>query len=536
MLPIVLSNIISRNKETEIGKKWNFQSIKTLEDYRNNVPLTDYEDYRPYIERMVEKGEDNLLTIGKVVYYSPTSGTTSKSKLLPRFIAPGSKAGSFAFEQTLLLASWHQGLSTPLGVPIIPGSNADIGALIDRDPSQFVAPPEAYQITDFMSAIYVQMVFGLKTSSVKTILSGFCPTVLTAFNLLTQEWEQMASDIRNGALKPSLNLTESQRITLQEAMGDGDTQRADEIVVIMSDSERCGYFKSLAGKLWPNLSSVVAIAGGSFATYIPPLEHYLGDKIRIGSPIYIATEGMFGVNKWLHNRVSAYSLLTSQVFFEFIPLANADSNELKTTLLAEEIKVGEMYEIIVTTSGGLYRYRMGDIIKVLEEGNESEPPVIDVLGRKKLVLSICGEKVTDYQLTAAITATTRPDGPWNQVFIQGYMMTADVKSIPPAYRLWVELSPSMHTSGSDTQATLAKGAMCVDKKVVEMNVLYADFRTRNMIGPPTVSEVNSGTFDTVIDTLKKRSLVTKSQLKVPNITADTHLIKVLQESAKVSTQ
>ena len=75
---------------------------------------------------------------------------------------------------------------------------------------------------------------------------------------------------------------------------------------------------------------------------------------------------MFGVNKWLHSRVSAYSLLTSQVFFEFIPLVNTDSNEPKTTLLAKEIKVGEMYEIIVTTPGGLYRYRMGDIVKVLE--------------------------------------------------------------------------------------------------------------------------------------------------------------------------
>ena len=60
MLPKVLSNIILHNKDTEIGKKLNFQSIKTLEDYRNNVPLTDYEDYRPYIERMIEKGEDNL--------------------------------------------------------------------------------------------------------------------------------------------------------------------------------------------------------------------------------------------------------------------------------------------------------------------------------------------------------------------------------------------------------------------------------------------------------------------------------------------
>ena len=488
MLPTILSNIISHNKVTEIGKKWNFQSIKTTEDYRNNVPLTDYEDYRPYIERMVEKGEDNLLTTDKVVYYCPTSGTTSKSKLIPQFVAPETVPLSLAFEQTLLLVSRHQDLSTPLDVPIIPRLNAAVGALITHDPSQFIAPPEAYKITDFTSAIYVQMVFGLKTSSVKTILAGFCPTVLTAFNLLSQEWEQMVGDIRNGTIKPSLNITEKQRITLTEAMGDGDPQRANELVAILSDSARCGDFKSLASQLWPSLSSVAAIAGGPFATYIPQLQHYLGDKICIGSPGYGASEGMFGVNKWLHSRVSAYSLLTSQVFFEFIPLANADSNEPKTTLLAKEIKVGEMYEIIVTTPGGLYRYHMGDIIKVLEEGNESEPPVIDVLGRKKLVLSICGEKVTDYQLTAAITAATRPDGPWNQVFIQGYMMTADVKSVPPAYRLWVELSPSVHMSSRDIQATLAKGVMYVDEKVAEINILYTDSKEQgSLMSTPVVT-------------------------------------------------
>ena len=78
MLPKVLSNIILHNKDTEIGKKLNFQLIKTLEDYRNNVPLTDYEDYRPYIERMVEKGEDNLLTIDKL------SITVRPVELLPK--------------------------------------------------------------------------------------------------------------------------------------------------------------------------------------------------------------------------------------------------------------------------------------------------------------------------------------------------------------------------------------------------------------------------------------------------------------------
>ena len=102
----VLSSIISRNKDTEIGKKYNFSSIKTIEDYRNNVPLSDYEDYRSYIERMVEKGEENLLSPNKVTYYSPTSGTTSSSKLIPKFTPPGSEA-SLKFDKVGVCCILH---------------------------------------------------------------------------------------------------------------------------------------------------------------------------------------------------------------------------------------------------------------------------------------------------------------------------------------------------------------------------------------------------------------------------------------------
>ena len=171
---------------------------------------------------------------------------------------------------------------------------------------------------------------------------------------------------------------------------------------------------------------------------------------------------------------------------------------------------------------------------MLEEGDASEPPVIDVLGRKSIVLSIFGEKVTDYQLVSAITAATGPGGPWNQCFIQGYMMTASPNSIPPVYQLWIEFSPRAQTSNSDVDigAVLSEGTAYVDKKLTEMNVLYAHYRVGNMIAPMSVTEVNTGTFVTIVSTLKKRSLVTENQLKVPCITADPQLIEVLQRSRK----
>lgn len=83
-----LRDILSKSAETEIGKKWNFASIFTLEDYRKRVPLTTYEVYRPYIDQMVTHGTENLIATGRVIFYAPTSGTLSKGKLFPRFSHP----------------------------------------------------------------------------------------------------------------------------------------------------------------------------------------------------------------------------------------------------------------------------------------------------------------------------------------------------------------------------------------------------------------------------------------------------------------
>ena len=117
-------------------------------------------------------------------------------------------------------------------MPIVPSSNAAFKPMIDHNPSQFIAPKEAYEITDFPTSLYIQVLFGLRTS-IKSILTALCSTVLAALNVLAQEWEQTANDIRNGTLKSSLKLTDSQRSALEEAMGGGDPQRAYKIVKII---------------------------------------------------------------------------------------------------------------------------------------------------------------------------------------------------------------------------------------------------------------------------------------------------------------
>lgn len=522
MAMTILFDVLSRNKDTEIGKKWKFASISTVQDYRSNVPLTDYEDYRPYVDRMVEKGENNLIVNGKVTYYAPTSGTTSKSKLIPRFVTESTRRFPLQYNQLMLLTCWYTHTYTPAGVPIIPGSTADVGAAVGANPASFAAPLEAYKIHDVKTALYVQLVLGLKNPSVDCIVATFCTTVVTAFNLLAQEWRQMIEDIKTGSLTQLPDLPEEQRTVLQGVMGKPDPQRAEKLLDMFLDAKSVD-FEGIAHRLWPKLTVVYALAGGTLSTYIPQVQHYMGSEIHLFSDMYLSSEGVLGINKWPGQHISAYSLNTDSVFFEFIPLSEAGSKSPTKVLLAEEVEKGDSYEIVITTQEGLYRYRLGDLVKVLEPSCGTKPPMIEVLGRVKMTLHLHA-KLNDFHIGAAICALAK--GPWRKCLIEEYMVTAETKCIPPKYKFWIEPSSSDMLDAS----LLAISAALVDKELTDANVDYAAARSANMLALPAVAIVNSGTFGLVMEVLKRRSPVAETQMKMPHVTTDSAIIQVLEDN------
>ena len=526
MTSSTLFRILSDNTETEIGKRWDFASIHSLEAFRRNVPLTCYDDYQPYIERMVEKGEKNLIARGEVVFYAPTSGTTSKSKLLPRFSSPTLK---FSTKKNLLLLCWHKDTTTSLGVPIKSASCAVIGATIDADPSAYAAPIEAYKIDDMTTALYVQLVFGLLDPSVENIWSPFCPTVLTAIKLLIEEWKQMVDNIRTGVLKQSLRITDAQKKVLEESMGGPNSQRADDLEAIFNQSNSEN-FEALAFRLWPKLVTVDALGSGPLSFYVPKVKYYLGKEVCLFSSVYAASEGpgLFGINKEPFSHPSAYSLLTDKIFFEFIPIAEVESENPKV-YLAEEVKEGEVYEIVLTTNEGLYRYRIGDIVKIIEVfSNGSQSPLIDLLGRTK-TLSLHSEKLSDFHVSKALDALG--NGPWKQYTVKDFIVTADLKPIPPRHQFWLEITPA-YPCVDITASERTAGEAFLDTQLAKINGSYASGREKNMISSPKITLLTSGTFAKIIEVLKQRSPVTEAQLKMPRTTTDPELIAVLETNLK----
>ena len=429
---------------------------------------------------------------------------------------------------------WHKNKVTQLGVPITPANTAVIGATIDNDPSIYAAPRDAYTIQDMTTALYVQLLFGLKDTTVEIIWSPFSTTALAAFTIIEKRWEQLVFDIRNGSLNSALNLTVTQAMTIKGAIGGPDPKRADELQLIFEEA-RSTNFESLALKLWPKLSIVDALAGGSFAAYIPRLNHYLGADVDLYSSVYAASEGpgIFGINKWPHEHISAYSLQTTKVFFEFIPLTEVDSVN-PTVLVAEEIKANEVYELVLTTTEGLYRYRIGDLIKVLKVSpDSSEPPVVDILGRTKMTLSVYAEKLNEFHLTAAFSALC--NGPWKSLSVADFIVTANFRTVPPHHNFWIGIE--VHKSEPDSMQEhgvspdyLMEGASFIDTQLAEVNGSYASGRSQNFIGPPRIILVAAETFRAIVKRLKMTSPVTETQLKIPHITSNPELIDTLQEN------
>ena len=517
-----LLRIVSRSANTEIGKRWNFAAIQSVDDFRRNVPLTDYEVYRPYIQRMVDNGEKDLVAVcGDVVYYAPTSGTTSKSKLIPKYanfkgdeMDHATQVGKTVMFANMLKSEW-----APHGVPIIPVTANFLRALFSAEPNTYPAPSKAYYIADLSDALYVQMVFALKVApNTSVIASIFISTLISAFNVLANEWPKIVADIRKGTLKSSLKLDAEERESLEQAMNGPNAVRADELQLIF-ESASVTKFKEIVPQIWPCVDLVSVLCSGEFSHYIPRLQYFLGDAISLFSFSYASSEGLLGVNKWPYKCVSAYALLPQSIFYEFIPLSQAERPN-PDVLLIDEVKVGEYYEIVMTTGEGFYRYRVGDIVTVVEISPEG--PVVDVIGRKKMCINLIGCKLYGFQVSDAVGAFIEHFK--KQSTDYDYLISSDTSVVPSRYVIWLECdSGDSHFSASDATAV-------IEAHLKSSNVDYKETVESGHIGPLAVELVKPGTIAEVKRILKQRSAVGEMQMKLPRVVWDMELLKLLKDS------
>jgi hypothetical protein len=524
----VLMGIINKNVDTEFGRIYGFSEIHDAADFKKKVPLHTYDDYEKYIMRMC-RGEKNILVAEDVEYFGMTSGTTGKQKYIPITRNGRRTASAYMgiFPQRILYKnfkdkwSYGRGLSltdmtisgyTEGGIPVNSATSGGMRSIKKIIPLIWTTPVEVMSMGKNVETIYLHLLFALKESNL-TYLSGvFISSILDLFRYLEDHYQELVEDIRKGRISRRIKMDENLRKKLLQKLYP-DAGRADFL-----EREFKKGFKGIARRIWPKLIYIASVSGANFSIYDDKVSWYT-DNLPIYSSAYAASESVIGVNA--HVDKYSYVIVPKTSFFEFIPVENMYEKEPETKNI-NELEVGKEYEIVLTNLSGLYRYRLGDVIKVVSFYNNS--PEVQFMYRKNQLLNMVSEKTTEDHALHALMCTFKKLG----CSFYDYTVFGDNSISPGKYIFFVEVK---EISNSLLYKDLSS---MLDEELCKANIAYGRQRLNRKLASVELRLVLPGTFDL----LKKKIIAggaSKNQVKIPRVLRDRNMIEfIMKRSEKPS--
>lgn len=352
----LLLSLVNTAQKTLFGREHDFENIRSVKDFQDRVAVSDYEDLKPYIER-VKKGQSNILWTETPEYFAKTSGTTSGSKYIP--ISKEGMPFQIAGAQSAL---FHY---------INKKNNADFvnGKMIFLQGS-----PE------------LEEVFGIKTGRLSGIVAHHIPNYLQKNRL--PSWETNIMEDWEAKVDKVIEETERENMTLISGIPPW---------LIM-------YFEKLTEKhgkkikqLFPNLQLIVT-GGVNYEPYRDKMEDLLGGSVDI-IQTFPASEGFFAFQDD-YTKEGLLLLTNHGIFYEFIPLEDYGKPGARRLTL-KEIELNKDYALILTTNSGLWAYSIGDVVRFISK----DPYRVLVSGRTKHFTSAFGEHVIAFEVEEAMKAT-----------------------------------------------------------------------------------------------------------------------------------
>jgi hypothetical protein len=476
---------IARHANSDFGRAYGFSSIRTAADFRRQVPVLTYADHQPYIERVLEGDVDALFAPGtQILMFATTSGTTGEPKRLPitrelfreykkgwRMWAAGAYGDHFALlsRKTLQLTSdWQQTLA-PSGVPCgqISGLAASTRPFVAS--MVFTPPSQVSRIHDYAAKQYTTLRLALATRRVGTIITANPSTLIEFARRADLERQALIRDIYDGTL--SADIPEAVRESLRWHIARRRPARARQLERLI---EQHGAL--LPKDTWPNLGLLAVWTGGSVHIFLQQLARLYGDA-AIRDHGLSASEGRMTIP--IADGTSAGLLDFYHHYFEFIPIEEHEHPN-PTVLEADELEAGRDYFILLTTSGGLYRYDIHDVVRCV--GFEGRAPLIEFLNKGKNFSSLTGEKLSEYQVIRAVESAFQELRLPTETFT-----LAPVVEERSRYVLLVE--PRAH------RGRLAELAARVQANLARINEEYGDKCASGRLQPVEVREVPAGTWN-----------------------------------------
>lgn len=494
----LLLKILRENSQTEFGKEHNFERISSVEEFRERVPINDYNKLEPYITR---QQEGNLeLTVAEPVFYTRTSGTTGRHKYIPLTRSGVNQIKHFQrqlayslwrktdFFKGTVLGFFSPGIEGRLanGIPFGSTSGATYESLSSIFEKKFEIPKEAFNLDNVEAKYEVYALSALVHGSITGISSVNPSSLLKVCMLIEQRAEELLDALVDGKdtnlLKGTASILPSLRSQLLPYRKASLSQVLDKDGKIPPDI------------LWPKLSALVTWTGGSCGIALEKLKSYLPLNVNIVEMGYSCSEFNGTVNIDI-KRNTCLPLLTDN-FYEFVAKEDWESNSPKFLLL-NEIDADKDYYIFVTTASGLYRYDINDVVRATD--GVGNCPGLRFVRKGKGMTNITGEKISEDQAIAAVSYGLKSAGCITETFL--VLAEEDAST----YRIFVESSQNISVDLLSEK---------IEGELRKRNAEYDDKRASGRLNPVEVERLFEGAGE-AIKTKFLQQGVRETQYKPP---------------------
>lgn len=489
----LLHEILERNKDTEYGKGFEFGRIQNLKDYQGNVPIIDYEDIRERINRMT-RGESNILTAETPSLFAQTSGTTGEPKYIP--VTPTCQKGGgtttwFHFANTshpkmlsgkviTIVSPAIEGY-TESGIPFGSTSGMVIRELPKIVKSAYAVPYDAFEIEDYDAKYYSLLRFGV-AERVTFIGTANPSSILKLAEMADRFADDLVKDIHDGTLSSKFTIDAKWRTSLEHLL---KANPARAKVLEACRAQRNG--KLLPADYWPDMALLGCWKGGTVGSYIDRLPGWYDPDDQGLLPIrdmgYLASEARMSIPV---SDTGAGGVLSVHLnVFEFVPAEDIDSRpddpDSWTFCGVEDVEVGSEYYTFITTTGGLYRYDMNDVIEVV--GTYKQTPLIIFRRKGRGMTNLTGEKLSVNQIIEAVRRAEAAIGRETPHF------RAEPDGEDSRYVIKVEFS---QTPDPDSAQRFLQ---VVDDTLAELNIEWEGKRKSGRLKSPILQVMKPGWYD-----------------------------------------
>ncbi|ESW21874.1 hypothetical protein PHAVU_005G106500 [Phaseolus vulgaris] len=519
-----LCNILKQNCGVEYLKKWlgsyNISDMDACELeslFTSLVPLASHADFEPYIQKIADGDTTPILTQQPMTTLSLSSGTTEGRQ---KFV-PFTRHSAQTTLQTFTLAAAFRSRVYPTReggriLEFIYSSNQfktkgglTVGTATthyyaseefktkqEKTKAFICSPYEVISGGDYKQSTYCHLLLGLFLSDyVEFISSAFVYGIVQAFCTFEEVWKDLCNDIRDGTLSSRIKLPKMREAVL--CIISSNPSLASKLEASCLELEVVDWF-GLVPKLWPNAKYVCSIMTGSMQPYLKKLRHY-ANGVPLVSGDYGSTESWIGINvdPSLPPEKVTFAVVPTFSYFEFIPLyrhkqdcclvPGHDFMEDDPIPLSR-VKVGQEYEIVLTTFTGLYRCRLGDVVEV--GGFHNGTPKLNFICRRKLILTVNIDKNTEKDLQIVVEKGTQLLNKAKAELVD-FTSYVDVSNEPGCYVIFWEVK------GEAEDKILE--ACCREMDAAFVDHGYVVARKTSSIGPLRLCIVERGTFRKILD-------------------------------------